>query len=130
MCMDSHYVVERGVAFEAHTQLKINDGVTLYKLFIKKFIAQMQKWSRYVYNNQDFFVLFFENIKFLHILWILEMKKWGCRQSWVIIFLGVPPSRVAKGGGPHNYLFFILKLNTIIGRIKLKVFSFELVKLK
>ena len=59
-----------------------------------------KKWSRYVYNNQDFFVLFFENIKFLHILLILEMKKWGCRQSWVIIFLGVPPSRVAKGGGP------------------------------
>ena len=89
-----------------------------------------KKWSRYVYNNQDFFVLFFENIKFLHILLILEMKKWGCRQSWVIIFLGVPPSRVAKGGDPHNYFFFILKLNTIIGRIKLKVFSFELVKLK
>ena len=72
--MDSHYVVERGVAFEAHTQLKINDGVTLYKLFIKKFRAQMQKWSRYVYNNQDIFVLFFENIKFLHILLILEIK--------------------------------------------------------
>ena len=102
--MASHYVVERGVAFEAHTQLKINDGVTLYKLFIKKFRAQMQKWSRYVYNNQDIFVLFFENIKFLHILLILEIKKWGCRQSWVIIFLGVPPSRVAKGG---THIIFI-----------------------
>ena len=41
--MAPHYVVERGMAFEAHSQLKINDGVTWYKLVINKFRAQMQK---------------------------------------------------------------------------------------
>ena len=65
--MDSHYVVERGVAFEAHTQLKINDGVTLYKLFIKKFRAQMLSASvilathvtdNYVYNYHALFFLY------------------------------------------------------------------------
>ena len=32
MCMAPHYVVERAVAFEAHTQLKINDGVLYIKV--------------------------------------------------------------------------------------------------
>ena len=57
--MASHYVVERGVAFEAHTQLKINDGVTLYKLFINKFRAQMQKMVEICIQQSRFFRIVF-----------------------------------------------------------------------
>ena len=133
--MDSHYVVERGVAFEAHTQLKINDGVTWYKLFINKFRAQMQKmveiWileeiselgskksqhkkKLFGKKSRFFCIVFWKHQLFTHIFDFRKKKKVGCRQSCVIIFLGVPPSRVAKGGDPHNFYRFFFKTQSFL----------------
>ena len=50
--MAPHYVVERGVAFEAHTQLKINDGVTWEKCLLINLELKCKKWSRYGYKKK------------------------------------------------------------------------------